>query len=83
MGHLQSYRQVVRQTTEHPSHTDLRAHQLSLIQKGTQNTADVPLGWKGSSATKGKAAFNKDRGLPRGSQFNLGISQQTRSYNPK
>ena len=74
MGHLKSYRQVVKEMTEHPSHTDLKAHQLSLIRKGTQNTADVPLGWKESSATKGKAAFNKDRGLPRGSQSNLGIS---------
>lgn len=74
MGHLQSYTQVVKETTEHPSHTDLRAHQLSLIRKGTQNTAGVPLGWKGSSAIKGKAAFNKDRGLPPGSQSNLGIS---------
>ena len=74
MGHLQSYRQVVKQRTEHPSHTELRVHQLSLIQNGTEDTADVPLGWKGSSGTKGKATFNKDRGLPRGSQSNLGIS---------
>lgn len=74
MGHLQSYRQVVKQRTEHPSHTELRVHQLSLIQKGTEDTADVPLGWKGSSGTKGKATFNKDRGLLRGSQSNLGIS---------
>ena len=74
MGHRQSYRQVVKQRTEHPSHTELRVHQLSLIQKGTEDTADVPLGWKGSSGTKGKATFNKDRGLPRGSQSNIGIS---------
>ena len=74
MCHLQSYRQVVKQRTEHPSHTELRVHQLSLIQKGTEDTADVPLGWKGSSGTKGKATFNKDRGLPRGSQSNIGIS---------
>ena len=42
--------------------------------KGTEDTADVPLGWKGSAGTKGKATFNKDRGLLRGSQSNLGIS---------
>lgn len=72
MGHLQSYRQVVKQMSENPHTQSSGLINCLWFRKVTEDTADVPLGWKGSSGTKGKAAFNKRGFLGGELQSNLG-----------